>query len=193
MKDPERLLTRDDQLAKLVASAGKDVLDDARVEKLRLSVGAAVGGASGSGILKSLFGSTAGKVVAALMLGGAVAAAVHHYSSPAVVPQAAPPPTVSVVLPLSEPAAPLVSALPEPPPQPTASVQRPSRVAPKPAPSAQPSPREGLLLLQARQSLESDPQRTLDLVRQHEREFPQSQLMPEREKLRADAIAHGAK
>jgi hypothetical protein len=48
------------------------------------------------------------------------------------------------------------------------------------------------MLLQARQTLENDPQRALDLVRQHEREFPNSQLEPERVLLRKHATDRGA-
>jgi len=52
-----------------------------------------------------------------------------------------------------------------------------------------PSPREGLLLLQARQALDSDPAKALALIRQHERDFPNSQLAPERKKLLAAILA----
>ena len=48
------------------------------------------------------------------------------------------------------------------------------------------------MLLQARQALERDPQRALDLVREHDREFPSSQLQPERDLLRKQAIDRGA-
>jgi len=60
--------------------------------------------------------------------------------------------------------------------------------------SKPPSPREGLLLLQARQRLANDdPQGALDLVRQHERDFPKSQLAPERVKLAEEARGRGAR
>ena len=55
-------------------------------------------------------------------------------------------------------------------------------------PSA-PTPREGLLLMQARQALDVDPARALELVEAHERQFPRSQLAPERATLRREALA----
>jgi hypothetical protein len=62
------------------------------------------------------------------------------------------------------------------------------------APIAQPaSPRsatpadEGALLLEARRALDNDAARALELVREHERQFPNSQLAPERARIEAEA------
>jgi len=54
-----------------------------------------------------------------------------------------------------------------------------------------PLPREGTLLLEARRALPRDPTRALELVRQHAREFPTSQLAPERERIAAEARSLG--
>jgi hypothetical protein len=51
-----------------------------------------------------------------------------------------------------------------------------------------PSPAdEGALLLEARRALENDPARALELVREHEKQFPNSQLGPERARIEAQA------
>jgi hypothetical protein len=46
---------------------------------------------------------------------------------------------------------------------------------------------EGMLLLEARKALETDPARALALVREHEKRFPHSQLAPERARIGAEA------
>ncbi len=53
-------------------------------------------------------------------------------------------------------------------------------------PSATPAD-EGALLLEARRALENDAVRALELVREHERQFPNSQLAPERARIEAEA------
>ncbi len=55
-----------------------------------------------------------------------------------------------------------------------------------------PTPREGALLLEARRALELEPRRALALVKQHEREFPKSQLAPERLRIAAEAARRAA-
>jgi hypothetical protein len=131
------------------------------------------------------------KIGGAFVAVGAVTTAVilsrpHHVEAPHTAP-----PIASTAI-----AAPIESVAPSPPVetvQPTVSAPPPPiHRAPAPTVTAT-SPREGLLLLQARQALANDPQRALDLVEQHEREFPKSQLTPERSKLREDAIHAGAR
>ncbi len=88
------------------------------------------------------------------------------------------------------------SASSPPPPRPVAPP--PSSPKPPPAPpvsasaasapvSAPPTIREGALLLDARRSLDSDPARSLALVQQHQKEFPTSQLAPERSRIEQEA------
>jgi hypothetical protein len=201
MKEPERLLTGSDELAKLIASATNDVLEDTRVERVWQGVAAGVGtaaaGAAGGGLLKGtllkLLGSTVAKIATVLVVGSGVAVAVtvHQYAGTShIAHDRAPEPVVSVASPPEVlPMATVPSVTPE---------DLPKSVAVAPPPKAhvsavQGQPGEGILLLRARQALATDPQRALDLVRQHDRDFPTSQLVPERDKLRAEAIAHGAK
>jgi hypothetical protein len=56
-------------------------------------------------------------------------------------------------------------------------------------PTADPMVVEHALLAEARQSLASNPSRTLDLVAEHERRFPSGSLVSEREFLRVSALA----
>jgi hypothetical protein len=188
MSDPERLVTQKDDLAKLLEAAERDVLEDARVEKVRHGlVGAGAFSVAKASAVKSTLALKIGAVVVAV---GTVTTAVilsrpHHVEAPNIVP-----PVASTAI-----AAPIESV----PPPPVETVQTtvsapPPSIHRTPAPTATAtSPREGLLLLQARQALATDPQRALDLVKQHEREFPKSQLTPERNKLREDAIHAGAR
>jgi hypothetical protein len=104
---------------------------------------------------------------------------VPHPVSP---PPEAPAPAKPIA---AQPAVPAPRANAAPPSAPAS--QRSSAAAVASSIPEPPSPREGLLLLQARQALESDPARALSLIRQHEREFPNSQLGPERAKLLEDA------
>jgi hypothetical protein len=64
----------------------------------------------------------------------------------------------------------------------------PQALAAQPAspPSATPA-NEGALLLEARRALDGDPARALELVREHARQFPNSQLAPERARIEAEA------
>ena len=75
-------------------------------------------------------------------------------------------------------------------PTPAASTRPTSPQAPIAEPgsptSAAPA-NEGALLLAARRALEDDPARALELVREHERQFPNSQLAPERARIEAEA------
>jgi hypothetical protein len=75
-------------------------------------------------------------------------------------------------------------------PTPTASTTPTAPQAPIAQPLSPPSAipaNEGALLLEARRALEDDPARALELVRQHERQFPNSQLAPERARIEAEA------
>jgi hypothetical protein len=185
------------------------VLDDRAVERVRAGLAAtglgspATTGTGAPGDAAASGGATKGLGSALVKLGllsalvaGALALAVRSGTP---TPAAAPSPSASTPVPSTE--APAASSppapLPEPSvePSPTAPAQRSARAAPRPAPSASlpaasaaaPSPREGLLLLRARQVLEADPARALELLAQHEREFPKSQLAPERATLRRQA------
>jgi hypothetical protein len=80
------------------------------------------------------------------------------------------------------------TAIPARPPKAAPTASAPGRKsAPTPDREAVPAPREGALLLDARRALRTDPARALELIRAHEREFPDSQLGPERERLAAEA------
>ncbi len=225
MRDPQRLASGDDELAKLLASAEGDVLDDEAVDRVRrglevagvLAAGGLVA-APAVGGLKGLFAATSTKVAAALLLGAALAAAGYQLTRGpgAQVPQpvvdaprdVAPPAATAAVVPSN--LAPLAADAPAPSASGVAAqgvvspvLKATPRVAPPPpaasaplaarASTRAPSPRDGLLLLQARRSLATDPQHALDLVREHAREFPDSQLAPERAELRRAATAAGAK
>jgi len=208
MEEPKRLSSGGGELAQMLAAAEEDVLEQDRVDRVRAGLRAAgvLGGAAamGGGASK-LIGGASLKIGAALLLGGVLTAiAVHHFTG-----QEAAPITPPIVTPIATPIPtptptpapiPTPSAIPIPTPTVTPSATSLPSVVRHAAPTKSaapvataPSPREGMLLLQARQSLASDPQHTLDLIRAHEREFPVSQLQPERDKLRADAIAAGAK
>lgn len=82
-------------------------------------------------------------------------------------PRVAPPPSVKAAP--SAPAAPSASAVP------SATIAAP------------PTIREGSLLLEARRALDTDPARSLALVQQHQKEFPTSQLAPERSRIEQEA------
>jgi hypothetical protein len=81
--------------------------------------------------------------------------------------------------------------LPLPQPKQSAPLASVTRTVPSSSSVARepgaPLPREGTLLLEARRLLETDPARALVLVHQHEREFPVSQLAPERTRIAAEA------
>ncbi len=88
-----------------------------------------------------------------------------------------------VASPSAAKAVPHPSPTPAAPTTPTAS---PPTAQPASPPSAAPT-NEGALLLEARRALEDDPARALELVREHERQFPNSQLAPERARIEAEA------
>ena len=75
-------------------------------------------------------------------------------------------------------------------PTPTKPTARQASIAPASPPSATPA-NEGALLLEARRALGDDPARALELVREHERRFPNSQLAPERARIEAEAAKRG--
>ena len=196
MSDPKRMRDGAGELGMLVRAAEADVLDDDAISRVRERL-AAIGVASATtmAIAKpSLLRALATKIVAVVSAGAiagiAVAAWPSHRSAsppamatthtavtrpvaaPSVAPSTMDVPSISVTdLPRSVRevhAAPLVQASPTPPPAAT-------------------TPREGLLLLRARRALPTDPAHALSLVREHETEFPDSQLAPERDKIRSEA------
>jgi len=74
---------------------------------------------------------------------------------------------------------------PAAPTTPQAAIAQPAS-PPSTSPAA-----EGALLLEARRALENDAARALELVREHERQFPNSQLAPERARIEAEAAKRG--
>jgi hypothetical protein len=194
MSDPKRLADESKSVAlvAMLSAAEADVLDLAAVERVRLGVARGLangGGGSGSG------GSTAGWL---LRLGlpavvVAVVAVVAFRPAPSVEerPATALPPSVAAeqnaAAPSSEPT-PFSGSEDVPSPPPPEPMRAPHRRA-TPGPSATPpsAPREGTLLLEARRALATNPTRALELVEAHAREFPKSQLTPEREQIRAEA------
>ena len=205
MRDPDRLAGHESDLGRLLVAANADTLEDEHVARVRESLVAAGALAAGAALHKLTALKLAKVLAGVLLVGGGGATAYLLLRSPP------PRPTAT----LEAPAAPSIEPLPlaatsvepvttlqvEDLPESSAAPQKRWATATKPATSAStsaavaapPSPREGLLLLQARQSLARDPQRALDLVRQHEQEFPTSQLQPERTQLETEAIAAGAK
>jgi hypothetical protein len=216
VSDPKRILDGGGpkELGELLVAAQKDVLDDEAAERVRAGVMATlpIGAIGAAGALGKTTGATTASrpLVAALVAGALAVGAYVYVSSNSSHPVAAPPasairssassapqsplaaPSQAHVEPTSaQPIAPSanVPVVPSPAPMPLpASAPAPVVPGASSAPSA-PSPREGLLLLQARQALDHDPARALALVRQHEQEFPNSQLAPERAKLLKEALA----
>jgi hypothetical protein len=204
MSDPKRLVDDDasEALVAMLSAAEADVLDPAAVERVRLGVARGLGnGGGGSGAGGSVRGAARWLLRLGIPVGVVTVGAV-------VALRPAPPrvegrPTVVAAPPSAAPeetAAPFASAGPSPvsgvdnvsvaPSAAPGRAFRP-RAVPAPSPSlttAPPSPpREGTLLLEARRALATDPARALDLVEAHAREFPNSQLTPERERIRAEA------
>lgn len=209
MSDPKRLRDGEaDELRDLLRAAEDDVLDDGATDRVRAGlVSALPAGVFGGATLWSRLraGLASNPWAAALVAGGAAVGAYAFLSSGTPAPQTPTTPVSSAHA--SASAAPSVAEVAPPPASqeplraaasasiaPRATASTAPRVPPREErqDAGAPSPREGLLLLQARQALERDPARALDLVRQHEREFPNSQLAPERDKLRRDAEARAA-
>jgi len=198
VNDPKRLREGGgpDELRTLLIAAESDVLDDAAKERVRAGVTAAIAvGAPGSLDSMAKMTTTSKSIVLAFVAAAIGLGTYAYLKSPPSRAVSAPPAT-SVVS-----SAPSASASSDPPPA-VAPTETPAPLpeiadagpsTPKPSAKAStappPSPREGLLLLQARQALDKDPARALALIRQHEREFPNSQLAPERAKLLEAVLA----
>ena len=195
MNDPERLSHE------LLSAAREDLLDDAAAERVRQ--GLVAGGALAATTVgtKSLLGTSLKwwlfGVTAVGVAGGVLYAATQRHAAAidhAVVETREVERPVAPVQITTTPSAVSIEDLPRVVEPETATVSATVRVeAPPAAASSSPTPaqplaREGLLLLQARGLLESNPGGALDLIRQHEHEFPTSQLAPEREKLKAEAL-----
>jgi hypothetical protein len=208
MNDPRRL--RDgalgDDMRLLVRAAEDDVLDDEAVARLRGRLVAAGVASSVAPVAKATMARARGLLAKLVLVvgGGALAvAAMVHFGAREV---SAPSPAVAAQTPIavaptvaesSAPIAPVVETvsvtdLPRPAAPPARSTRAVAELRPA-APAATTSPREGLLLLRARHALPGDPTLALSLVEQHEAEFPQSQLAPERDKIRREAEAKGAR
>jgi hypothetical protein len=201
------------ELHDLVGAARRDVLDDDAVARMRarLAAGAIATSATGAAAHKTArvvalkplaFGALAVGLAAVALVVATHRAPVQTHETVAPSATAVEPHVVTVMEPADvalpvavEPATTTPSALPQ---QAHAKAPRviPSATATAtttPAAIAPSSPREGLLLLRARAVLTSDPSRALAFVREHAAEFPDSQLAPEREKIRALAEQNGAR
>jgi hypothetical protein len=210
--DPRRLSDdpAEPELARALRDAQGDVLSPEAVARVRAAlvmtgVAAASGaGAAGLGAglrspLAKLLAAAARLGVGLACLGLAVGAGVvvmrrasTHEGGASVPPT---PSAATTTAPAEGSASPTLDAPPEAAPTATAvetsraragaratgEPQRPS------AADANPSPREGALLLEARRALGTDPARALALVREHEQEFPRSQLERERRRIAAEA------
>jgi hypothetical protein len=199
--------TSQGDLARALRDAQEDVLSTEAVDRVRAGLGR-VGvtvGVTSSGGTKALTLGVGGFVkLGALLAVLAITAValrprVDAPRSPASSVAAIPTRPSAAVPVLAEPAPappPEPTEVPQPEPRPlpsvaTAARARPALVLPRPATSEEvpkaPSLREGALLLEARRALDVSPARTLELVAAHEREFPVSQLEPERDSIRAEA------
>jgi hypothetical protein len=211
-KDPKRILEDEapGPLAAMLRAAHGDGLTKEEIERVRAGLaGAAIlagagAAAKGTGLLSSSLSAKVGLALAVVGLASGAAWLALRDGAP---PPASPPATSAKV----EPAAPVGSAIAElqeeqAPSPPTTTATQPSsqppqapsttptagRAAPAPSAAASSNPaNEGALLLEARAVLESDPARALELVRQHERQFPNSQLAPERARIEAEATKRG--
>ena len=207
MTDPTRL--RDgggsSELRTLIVRAEEDMLSDASEARLAASLAAAgipVDSAPRVGAIRKPWWS-AGKagLLVSLLVGSAALGVAYRGMSrgePASATIAPPTLAASSAKPALAPVASFAeigSALPPPasaapsPPRPLGARRAAEAPSASPEIASPPSPREGLLLMQARQALDSDPARALELVLAHERQFPRSQLAPERATLRREALA----
>jgi hypothetical protein len=190
MTDPTRV--RDgggsEELGRLIVTAEEDVLTESAQARVLDSL-------ESSGLLDGAsttrWGAGHVAVVCALVAGSAAVAIAVGLRSPspsvtATAPNVLPVVSASIVAPVAAPSADPV--LPEPAAPRAPALRRPPQ-GPASGGAEPPSPREGLLLLQAREALEEDPARALELVKAHERQFPHSQLAPERATLRQAALA----
>ena len=210
MVDPKRMVREDgtNQLGSMLRAAESDLLTEERVARVRLGLAAAIaiGPAAGAAIAKRAL-STPAKIGIAVVAAGVVGSVAHFalwhepparavFSAKSVAPAASPAlstarvtdlPAASALtaggstprreaeVPLTAPSKPVVSRAP-----------RPARLAPLPSSSATPIS-EGALLLEARRALDRDPALAAALVRAHQRQFPDSQLAPERARIAAEA------
>jgi hypothetical protein len=205
--DPKRIADEQGSpLAAMLQAAHDDVLTRDEVERVRAGLAASVAIAG--------VGATAALVAIGVAAGTAwvVARGASAESAPTTAAVSSPPAPATASSREAAPAPPPL--LPEPPPEPQRAVlaEAPKALpraaapaptlqpaaAPQPSSLAQPAPRpsvapatpvsrEGALLLEARAALEHDPARALALVREHERQFPDSQLAPERARIAAEA------
>jgi hypothetical protein len=200
VKDPKRLCDDEGapfELRRLLAAAEDDVLDDAATARVRAAM--LVPAARMPEGRPSARWPIAARPLVVATLAGALAltalVALRYQRSPVPAPslaeRASVAPPIVERAPMASPSAvtsATASAITSAPRSAAVRFVQPGgshRVAASPEPDA----REGLLLLLARRALDQDPERALALVAQHEREFPKSQLAPERDRLRAQALA----
>jgi hypothetical protein len=202
-----------DELAQALRAATSDVLSDEAVARVRAGLTAAGIGAAAAATTtavakpaaaataKVFTASSLAKAGLAIALVGGLGWGIHAtIGAGATDPVVAAPPSATMMPPLATalPPVPEVapaaapSALPVPPasaapaPSPARAVVAPSRPSPSSSPAAE-AAREGALLLEARRVLDADPARALSIVRSCERQFPTSQLEPERARIAAEA------
>jgi len=192
-EDPPRLLDGDSELGRALRATQGDVLSPDAITRVKAGVSAkaaAPAAATSASMLSKL-------VVLAVVVGAGTAVYLAASKDE---------PTRPVSVATTAPILVAPSAAPEPTPipaadQPAASAtQVPAVVAtdvprsrPKPVASQPPADavtREGAILLEARRLVETDPARALMLVKQCERDFPNSQLSPERERIATQAKQH---
>jgi hypothetical protein len=189
------------ELARALREAQGDVLSPEAVARVQTSLAAAgIGAPKPPGpqpvakLLTSAMGLRVGLGIVGLGLAGAVGVASMRQAP---IPATLRPPdqaTALVTASAEVSAAPTLDLLPprqpvaSTPAYPTAEASAARAKARSGAPvPPMPSPREGMLLLEARRALDTDPTRALALVRAHELEFPASQLGPERARIAAEA------
>jgi hypothetical protein len=203
-QDPTRLCHESSDLAGALRDAQHDGLSPEAVDRVRTKLAAAgvvaaAGAAASTAVVTSKL-SILAKLAGVGVLGvgilmfavaierrgehepkGASIASIASIASPITV-GAPPPPTETPAALIAEASASADISPTTPKAEPTAAISAHAHPA---TAHAAPSAREGLLLLQARQALDTDPARALSLVRQHEREFPQSQLAGDRARIAA--------
>ena len=213
--DPKRIVEDDGAslLAAMLRAARDDGLTQEEVDRIRAGLATktlvAGAGATGLGVKRTgILASLSAKLGLALAVVG-VSASGAWLARRDVATVAAPPAARWAVATAPLPATAAHPSAPSPPVDPMRSASslpearmtaRPSATNAPPhpgrpqAPIAQPvSPPsatpadDGALLLEARRALENDTARALELVREHERQFPKSQLAPERARIEAEA------
>jgi hypothetical protein len=195
----------DPELARALREARGDVLSPDAVARVRAGLTAAgvvAAAAAAAGAARPLGGSVVAKVLAVIgvaSLGIVGLAALRHTRVPQgdAAPSA---PAAAVAAPASDqgddPARASIPPLPAPSSNAVAVPEAAATSKPKLLGAGAKSTaweRDARLLLEARRALDTNPARALALVRQHEAEFPRSQLAADSAKIAAEATRRLAK